>query len=366
MFVPYLTKEPDVPFFEDSDVKLAPTPAPKARRNRLLPALLISVNLGVLVLLVVLALPGLNLNVLGASNSNGRAKLSAADLPPEMVTTPSGRVLNLQEFGGYLFEVTRLLYAGNPAQRTITLTVPGNPPQQGMFRIGESIAGGALRIVDIQPHSVILSFNGEQQTFPVEGADLSQVWGSAEGDKHPTTGTTMMPARNQQVVSDLLPGQVRAPRDPMAEPTRADSPKREQSGVNPLLQDRELEGEGALEDMPEERVIGLGRTEYNNLVRTLPDLMERDFVFGSVFEPETRYPWGLEVKNIHNESIFMRYGMRPGDILVGINDYDIVRIRDLDQAARSSNSYREFLELYVWRGEEPIIFRYHPGGGDRN
>jgi hypothetical protein len=359
-----------VPFFEDSDLK-PPQPAkaeePKPRRSRLMPVLLVALNVGVLAVLVVLALPGLNLNFLSGDKSAPRGNLSRAQLPPEMTTTPSGRVLNLQEFGGYLFEVTRLLYASNPSQRAVTLTVPGNPPQQGMFRIGESFAGGALRIVEIQEQAVIIAFNGEQQTFPVEGADLTKVWGTADDARRPESGTTLLPARNQTSVSDLLPGQVRAPRDPHTEVREpAKQPERDPNRGNPLLESRELEGETALEDMPEERDIGIGRTEYNNLVRTLPDLVERDFVFASVFEPETSHPWGLEIKNLHVESIFRRYGMMNGDVLVGINDYDIIRIRDLDQAARSSSSYREYLEFHVWRGEDPIIFRFHPGGSDRN
>jgi hypothetical protein len=362
-----------VAFFDEEDLKPKQQPAQpqviiqQAPRSKLLPALLITLNVGVVVVLLVLALPNLNIKwPTGGSTPGNSPTVDVAELDPELLMTPSGRQLNVQQFGGYMFEITRLMYSNNPNQRSVTITVPGKPPQQGMFRTGESFAGGALRIVDIQPQAVVLAHNGEQQTFPVEGADLNQVWGTIEPKNNTAdtgSGTTMIPALNRDIVPNLNPGQVRAPRDPRAtpDPERASHPE---DGTGSLLSNRDDEGI-ALEDLPEERVIGLGREEYNTLIRTLPDLFERDFVFGTIFEQETRQPYGLEVKNLHPESIFRRYGMSVGDVIVGINDHDIRRVRDLDLAARSNNSYRDRLEIYVWRGEDVLIFHFHPGTNQR-
>ncbi|MCL4730942.1 MAG: hypothetical protein KJ044_10965, partial [Planctomycetes bacterium] len=200
-------------FLDDSD--LAPKPAPvapvtvvqAAPRSKLVPILLITLNVGVLVLLLVLLGPKIEwptVNFGGQAADTPQPVADAGALDPASLVTPSGRKLDTVVFGNAIFEVTRVTYYPDVRSRSVTITAPGKPPVQAVFRVGESFAGGAIRVVEIQPSGVVLETGGQQKFFGIEGATASDQW-----DRPAPAGTTRMPPRPGPLIPDLAPGQTR-------------------------------------------------------------------------------------------------------------------------------------------------------------
>ncbi len=335
-------------FIEQSD--LSP-PAPQVQvvqqpaKSRLIPALLIT-----LVVLNLVAIPVVVLFATGVIVIGGAAKAPApggiAALDPASLVTPTGRKLDAREFGGFVFEVTRIVYSSDPRLNSVTITVPGQPPRQGVFRIGDSFAGGELRVVDITSSAVVLDHNGEQQSFLVDGADPSSIW-----DRAPS-GPQIIPPRNTDAIPNLPVGQVRAPENPIVEET--DEPE-DDAG---LKKNRIPEGT-ALEDLPiEVPPIALRQADFQVMITTLPDLLDRDFVFGQALDPKTMAPIGARILRLQVESIFSAHGMLAGDDIVLMNEHEIRRPSDLAQAAPTLAGADE-LQFVLWRGEEKYIYTFY-------
>lgn len=339
-------------FIDDSDLK-QPEPDPKAQvvymqppRGKLVPVLLVTLNLGVLgaVALGFFLMSGGKLSWPEGEGDVAGAETTPKieDLDPELITTPNGRRLDLVQFGGYLFEVTRIAYSHSPSTRTVTITVParakGETPQQGIFHIGESFASGELHVVEISSTSVVLEHDGQQRVFPIRGAAAQQSDGSAPA------GKSMIPPRNTNVVPDLPDGQVRAPRHPMADDDDNDD-------AEPFEPSGKLEGagvDGTIDDLPDVRSKSLKREDYLELVKMLPDIFAEDFIFGVALERDTRMPYGLEIKNIAPTSVFFSYGIEPGDVIYAINGEPVTRVYDLDQIVKR-NIFREEIRIDIER-----------------
>lgn len=332
-------------FIDEQDLRReAPPapPAPPARRSLLVPALLITLNVAVLALLVIFAAPKL-----GLTGTEQQAPEGTAQLDPAMLVTPTGRRLDVKEFGGFVFEVTRITYSGDAALRSVTITVPGNPPRQGVFRIRDSFAGGAIRVADISSASVILEHNGEQRTFMVDGSDPGEVW-----DRQPT-GLQMIPARNSGAFPDVPAGQSAPPKAPVAE-----QPEEPEEPAGPGIP------EGlTLEELPEERHYALPRKEFELLSRTIADMLEKEFVFGKAIDPDSRIAYAARVLNLRGDSIFYTHGLRAGDDIVSINDTDVHHPDDIPAAARQATGASE-IKVVIWRGDETIAFIFTAGPSD--
>lgn len=332
-------------FIEENDIKRdAPVVVQAAPRSRLVPVLLVTLNVAVLALLVVFAAPKLGL--WGAETTAPEA--GTAQLDPAMLVTPTGRRLDVKEFGGFVFEVTRITYSGDPALRSVTITVPGNPPRQGVFRIRDSFAGGAIRVADISAASVILEHNGDQRTFMVDGSDPTEVW-----DRQPT-GLQMIPARNSGAFPDVPAGQNAPPKAPVTEQPEEPADEPEQPGIPEGL---------TLEDLPEERHYALPRKEFELLSRTISDLLEKEFVFGKAIDPDSRIAYAARILNLRGDSIFYTHGLRAGDDIVSINDIDVHHPEDIPAAARQATGASE-IKVVVWRGDETIAFIFTSGPSD--
>jgi hypothetical protein len=316
-------------------------------RSRLGIVLLLTLNAGVIALLAAGGLIGLKLGWFGADQEAGGLTISQLD--PATLMTPTGRRLDVKEFGGYVFEVTRIVYGSDPRANSVTITVPGNPPRQGVFRIGDTFAGGQLRVVDITAAAVVLDHQGQQQTFAVEGADLSEIW-----DRAPR-GLQVIPARNKDAIPDLPAGQTRPPQVPVQDPLDevADDTV---EGEDPAPE-RIPEGT-ALEDLPiEEPPVLLKREEFRTLVTTLPDIFSGDFVFGQALDPKTFEPDGARILNLRSSSFFFKHGIRAGDDIVALNDAIIYRPADLALNAPALTGADE-VRVLVWRGDVKMLFTF--------
>ncbi len=333
-------------FIDDRDLKPDRPDAPQvvyvqAPRNRWLP-LLVVLNIVALVVIVGFVVgPKLDWDFLSSGDDDGQVSIS--DLDPELLMTPSGRHLQCVVLNGNIFELTRVAWSQNPNARTVTITVPGKPTRQGLFRIGETFADGKIRIADIGRTNVTLEANGDTQTFTIAGEPAA-----ATGDV-PPSGLTMIPAKDNGVLSDVPTGRVKTPTTPKPETTEPET-------TDPEIADDVK----TIDDLPDLRDIPLRRDDYQTMVKELPDLFEKDFVFHTAFEPETMVPYGLQIKKLKVDSRFYAHGMKPGDVLLTVNETDVYRIPDLDIAVRS-NSFRDELRLIVWRDESVIEFVFHPG-----
>jgi type II secretory pathway component PulC len=325
-------------FVADTDLAPKPiaVPAPVvAHRSKLVPILLITLNVGVLAVLGAFFAPKLGLS-LGSGDSPAIADISALD--QKLLVTRDGGRLNPVVFGNLIFEVTRVAYYSDVRSRTVTITVPGTPPESALFRVGDSFAGGRIRVVEILPSGVILECAGKQQAFGLLGspADASEAAPSS-------TGLHVIPARSTHVVPDLLPGQTRPPEHPLTDQPAKDQPTKEAGG-----------GIESFDELPEYFVV-LDREEFRNLVRTLPDIIATDIVFAPARERETKAPLGIEIKNIKPECILAKHGMRTGDIVMYFNGEDIRRVADLDLAVRSLQSAEE-ISIEFRRDGEQLLF----------
>lgn len=333
-------------FIDNSDLHTETPPAQviyqAAPRSKLVPALLLVLIVAIVALTVVVALPYLK-TAADPEQQPETAQISASDLDPEMLMTPTGRKLDVVEFGGFLFEVTRLAYSNSVRARTVTVTVPGKPPQMGVFHVNESFAGGKIRVVDITRETVVLEADGKQQMFTIPGADPSAIWDRSPG------GMQMVPPKETGAIPDMPTGLTRAPKNPMA-----DQPA------------DEVEPEGgweSIDDFPDERFITMRRDEYQKFVRELPAMFENDVVLQTAFERETRQPNGLQVKNITVTSMFYAHGIQRDDVIFKLNDQPIRSNSELTTIARSG-SFREEVAITVERESGVVTFVFLPGVPD--
>lgn len=332
-------------FIEDSDVqKQQPQPQiimQQAPRGPLVPVLLVVLIIAVLGLAVVFALPYLTTD---KPQGQQAQPVSMAQLDPAMLMTPTGRKLDVVEFGGFVFEITRLVYSSNPRSRTVTITVPGSPPQMGVFHVGESFAGGKVRVVEITGSSVVLEAEGGQQVFAINGSDLSEIW-----DRAPS-GTQIIPPLKSDAIPDLPPGKTSPPKDPRTE-IAADEPLKDKPSIE------------SIDDLPDLREVKMKRIDYDELRRLLVDDFAADFVLAIAIERETRMVYGLEIKNIAGDSYYYAHGLEVGDIITHINDQPVTSIRELDSILKS-NSFREEIAIDIERDGALITFVFYPGVTD--
>lgn len=349
-------------FIDESDLK-QPEAGPKVvyrdrPRSKLVPVMLVTLNVGVLALVGVIAWPYLPGSQSSGGDTESRQQLSADDLDPSQLLTPTNRKLDVVEFGGYLFEVTRIGYSANRGSRTVTITVPaprpGEDPQQGIYHVRESFAGGALRIVEITRDGVMIEADGVQKMFTVDGAVPADVW-----DKAPS-GTSMIPPTRTDIVPDLPEGQTRPPRNPVYE--EDDEPEGDRESR--LLREVDEDEMRTIEDMPDVRPRKLDRDEFNELRKNLPDIFESDFVFGTALERDTGAAIGLEIKRIKAGSRFFTYGLERGDVIMSLNDEHVVRWPDLDKVTRQIGLFRDEIRIEVLRNGEPVTFVFQRGLAD--
>lgn len=349
-------------FIDENDLK-QPEAGPKVvyrdrPRSRLVPALLITLNVGVLALVAVFAwpyLPGL------AAGDDGdaatRAQVSADDLDPSQLVTPTGRELDVVEFGGYLFEVTRVAYTPDPASRKVTITVPaarpGGTPQQGIYHERESFAGGALRIVDITRAGVMIEADGAQKMFTVDGAVPDDVW-----DKAPP-GKSIIPPSRTDFLPDLPEGQTSPPRNPVEE--EDEEPARD--GESRLVREDDEEGR-TIDDLPNVRETKLHGEEFSKLRMNLRDVFERDFVFGTALERDTSAAIGLQVMRLRADSPFFTYGLEVGDVILKLNNERVRRWPELEETARQTGLFRDEIRIEILRNDDPLTFVLRRGLAD--
>lgn len=344
-------------FIDDSDLRPA-APEPKviiqhAPRGPLVPVLLVVLILAVLALAFVFALPYLKTD--GGRDTPEIPTVSASQLEPEMLVTPTGRKLDVIEFGGYLFEITRLAYSNVPRARTVTITVPGKPPQMGVFHINESFAGGKIRVVEITSSSVVLETNGEQKVFAINGADPGEIW-----DKAPS-GTQIIPPRDTSTIPDLPAGVERPAQDPRKE-IPEQPPKKTGSLLGNPDDPEEVRGLEDLE-LPDVRPVPLHRSEYLTLVRDMADRFEKDLVLGLAIERDTRMVYGLQIKNLRGDSFFAAHGLRVGDVILAVNEEPVRNIEELNLVARS-NVFRDEVRIELERDGNLVTFVFQPGVPD--
>ena len=346
-------------FIDDTDLA---KPEPKvvfqqAPRGPLVPILLVVLIVCVLAVGVILALPHLGS---GEDTPEDQPVATVDDLDPKLLMTPTGRKLDIVQYGGYLFEITRITYSNHAPNRTVTITVPGDPPAMGIFHIGESFAGGKLRIAEITSSAVVLEFDGQQKIFPIIGAHPSEIW-----DKEPSVrpGTHLIPPRDTGSIPDIPEGSKRAPKHPIPESVE------EREGKHSVE---------SLEYFPYYYEKALLRADYDKLRRELPDRFEREVVFAVAIEPESRRPYGLEVKNMLPDSYFYMHGLQVGDVLLFLNGEAVTRISELDHVARRTGLFSEEIMIEVERTtrvinpetnepediREQVAFVFYPGVPD--
>ncbi|NUO17370.1 MAG: hypothetical protein HUU03_13100 [Planctomycetaceae bacterium] len=232
-------------------------PAKSGRGTQLLLFVLI---VAVLVLIGLQVLPHLKLPSSGESAVSREELLK--QLEPEALVTPTGRRLDVVEFGGRLFEITRVVYDQSDSRRClVSITVPGIPPQQNIFRPGDSFDRGRIIIKEVGDGYVVLKCDGEQRTFGVQGLMPD----AAPAQPAQPMGATLMPPRDFSSAVPPAPqtGRVKAPEHPMAE--------QKPDAGEPVENDEATEDEGtALEDLPEERHFKLAREEYRKFIDSLP------------------------------------------------------------------------------------------------
>jgi type II secretory pathway component PulC len=332
-------------FIDDNDVRPPVQPqAPQviyqqAPRGLMVPVLLVVLIVCVLGLAVVLALPHLNLQSDKQPEPTG-ARIS--ELDPKLLMTPSGRKLELVEFGGFLFEVTRVAYHTSASMRTVTITVPGDPPPVAVFHIGDTFAGGKVRISDINSAAVVLESGGETKMFATIGGNLADLYETG-------TGTQFMPAKGKSAIPDLPAGAERAPAHPIKdiEPVAADEPD-------------EPKSHDTLDALPWEEHAPMRADQYHTLVRELPDLFESDFVLAVALDRETRQPVGLEIKNIKGDSLFYAHGLQIGDVIFGVNGNATRRVSELNTILRGAH-FRDEICIEILRGSDSIAYVFYPG-----
>jgi type II secretory pathway component PulC len=337
-------------FIDDSDLRAAEpkdtpqSPQPQiiyqpAPRGKLVPVLLVILIIAVVAVGTVMALP--YIRTAQTDDKPEVAHVDIADLDPATLVTPTGRKLDVVQLNGYVFEITRIAYSDNVRARTVTITVPDKPPQMGVFHVNESFADGKIRIVDISSETVTLESDGKQKMFTVPGADPSAIW-----DRAPS-GMQIVPPTETGAVPDIPTGVTRPPKNPMADhqPTETDNPRHDWKTID---------------DIPYEEERILSRTDYQKLVRELPEVFENDMILHKAFERETRAPNGLEIKNIKVGSKLYNNGLQRGDVVTRLNDQQVFNYTDLITVARGGGFGSE-IRIEVQRDSGAVTFVFKPG-----
>lgn len=320
---------------EESDT---PQDAKPARRGKLVPALLIMLNVGVLALVLVFALGKPELNWFSGDQGT---EVDISQLDPAMLQTPGGRRLDVQQFGGYVFEITRLVNTPDARLRSVTITVPGNPPRQAVLRVGDTFASGRIRVADISGAAVVLEHAGEQRTFAVDGADPAEIWAR-------DSGTQVMPATNRGAIPDMPAGQTRPTPDPRIAIEAEREAAAEAAAEEEPEPERVLREGMSLEDLPIEHRVALPRQEFRELALTLHELFEKDFVFGTALNPQTQQPDGARIVNVRPGNVLASRGIRAGDDVLSLNEEGIFKPAQLLELARTVGSAEE-ISIVIWR-----------------
>jgi hypothetical protein len=311
-----------------------------AKQNRVTQLLLFVLVLAVLTVIGMQVWPLLNLK-LGSSKEVSREEL-INQLEPEAMITPNGRKLELVEMGGKLFEITRIVFDGTDGKRgLVSITVPGKPPQQGIYRVGDSFDRGRMTVKEIGDGYVVLKCEGEQRTFGVQGAMPDEKNTSA--DITVTPGTHMMPPRDL-ATGDIPPaptGRVKAPENPV--------PPKDEAKTVP----KTSETEALISPYT------VSRDEWRDFVGALPIYFGREMVLQTYRDVDSMRPIGLEIVNIGGYAKFAVYGFRAGDVITRISETELRGPADVDEALKQS--FRDKLEIELWRGEELYLYRFEPG-----
>jgi type II secretory pathway component PulC len=242
-------------------------------------------------------------------------------------------------FGNLVFEITRVGYFTDVRSRTVTITVPGNPPESALFRVGDTFASGRIRVVEILPSAVILEYAGKQQAFGLLGAEPDQSPIVA-----PMAGPTFMAPTSTSVIPDLKPGQMQPARDPRleAEPAKEGQPKLE-----------------SYDQLPEYYAV-VERAEFSELLRMLPEYVRTHMVLAPARERESRVYIGVEVKNLKPECPLALHGLRTGDVIMYFNGEDIRGVSDLDLAVTQAKAAEELVIEFRRDGQQMVLI-IHPG-----
>ncbi len=336
---------PSLPIFPAAP-QVVYLPAKSGRGTQLLLFVLI---VAVLVLIGLQVLPHLKLPSSGESAVSREELLK--QLEPEALVTPTGRRLDVVEFGGRLFEITRVVYDQSDSRRClVSITVPGIPPQQNIFRPGDSFDRGRIIIKEVGDGYVVLKCDGEQRTFGVQGLMPD----AAPAQPAQPMGATLMPPRDFSSAVPPAPqtGRVKAPEHPMAE--------QKPDAGGPVENDEATENEGtALEDLPEERHFKLAREEYRKFIDSLPAFFTTSMVLQTIRDPENMQPWGMQIKRIDSYGKLSTYGLRSGDVIVRISQQATLGHGDIDAAFKQP--FRDSIEIEVVRGDSVILFVIEAG-----
>ena len=320
------------------------------RQGRFSQLLMFVLIVAVLVLLGLQLWPHIKLPAVGEDKQLSREDL-VNQLEPEMLLTPTGRKLEVVDIGGKLFEITRVIFDGNDQRRClVSITVPGKPPQQNIFRPGDSFERGRILIKEVGDGFVVLKCDGEQRTFGVQG-----LMPDDSGARSPAaSGTTIMPPKDMAGAVPAAPGggRVKAPEHPMADDKTSENPE-------------EVEAEGdvkegvPLNELPDERHFAMAREDFRSFVEALPGMFAATIVLQVIRDPETQRSWGLQVKRIDAYSKLSSFGMRSGDVIVAIGEQQIRSHADVDMAMKQT--FRDFIDIEVVRGDESIYFVIEAG-----
>ncbi|MEE9312500.1 MAG: hypothetical protein V3V10_08835 [Planctomycetota bacterium] len=305
----------------------------QASRSKLMPALFVTFNLLLLVVIGVLFKDKI------FESSSPEEVAGIENIDPKLLLTPEGRKLDIVVFGNNVFEVTRISYSqGNPRSSSVTLTVPGNPPKQAVKHTGETFASGAISIAEITSGGVYLEANGDRKFFGVDNA------GSLDWANNTPKGKVIMPAKNQDDIPDAPAGKRVVPKDPREE-IEADDNQPEPK---------------AFEDLQDIREIPMNRADYLNLIRELPDIFKKEFVLQAYYNDGESLPYGVLISGLATNSFFYTHGLKLGDVILNVNDEEVRRVRELDIVA-ASNAFHDELRIDLLRGEEVITYLIYPG-----
>lgn len=327
----------------------APAPAAPqvvyvAKQSRVTQLLLFVLVLAVLTVIGIQLWPSLNFKA-GETKQLSREEL-IRQLEPEAMLMPNGRKLELVELGGKLFEITRIVYDGADGKRgMVSITVPGKPPQQGIYRTGDSFDRGRIAVKEIGDGYVVLKCDGEQRTFGVQGAMPDE---RPKADVTVAPGTNMVPPRDMGDVPPAPTGRVKSPENPVP-PGEAKASEHSARGEKPKA------GE------PEVIVVvqTIARDEWREFVSALPIYFSREMVLQTCRDYESLRPLGLEIVNIGGYARLAAFGLRAGDILTRLGETELRGQTDVDAALKQS--FRDAVELELWRGDDRYRYRFEPG-----
>ena len=101
------------------------------------------------------------------------------------------------------------------------------------------------------------------------------------------------------------------------------------------------------------------RDEWRDFVGALPIYFGREMVLQTYRDADSMRPLGLEIMNISGYAKFAAYGFRAGDVITRIGETEVRGQNDIDEALKQS--FRDAMEIELWRGEELYIYRFEPG-----